>query len=308
MRLTGSSRARAAKGRHIRRLLTSPLILVTLVMASSPARAGNNARPAGEAIVDSVSGQTKSVRRAGTSTTAGSVRRLVSEDAKYLFSSPLRMNKRNAHAVGAVAATVGGLFLVDDEIQNLAQRNRNDMGDRIARGLEDIGSAPAVLAGNLSLMGVGWWMRENEVGDKLFRTALVSLEAQLFTETISGITKIVVGRNRPHEGRGSRAFDPFEDFDRSLPSAHAARAFAVAAVFADRYEQPVPVLAYTAASLIGFSRIYLDDHFSSDVFAGAALGLTVGKVLSRRHRNDTGLTVLPQTLGDGIGLSLRYAF
>ncbi|MGI9301675.1 MAG: phosphatase PAP2 family protein [Gammaproteobacteria bacterium] len=266
-------------------------------MAGVPATA-DNAPPVDEPIVDSASSQTKSVFRT------------VGKDAKHLLLSPLRADKRHALAVGAIAATVGGLFLADDEIRNLVQRNRGDAGDRIARGLEDVGSWPTVLAGNLSLVGVGWWRREDRAGDKLFRTALVSLEAQVFTGTIVGAAKLAVGRGRPHEGRGASSFSPFGEFDfnRSFPSDHAARAFAVAAVFADRYEQPVAVLAYTAASLIGASRIYIDDHFASDVFAGAALGLTVGKVLSSRHRNDTGFTVAPQMLGDGVGLSLRYVF
>ena len=92
---------------------------------------------------------------------------------------------------------------------------------------------------------------------------------------------------RPKKERGAYSYAPFQDisFDRSLPSSHAARAFSLAAVFADHYSQPVPFIAYSTASLIGLSRIFLDEHFASDVLAGAALGFAIGKTLSWRHRN-----------------------
>jgi len=101
------------------------------------------------------------------------------------------------------------------------------------------------------------------------------------------------------------------NFDRSFPSSHAARAFAAAAVFSDHYPQPVPFIAYSTASLIGLSRIFLDEHFSSDVFAGAALGFAMGKTLSWRHRNPTEkwmvFPMLPES-GGGLGLTVRYTF
>ena len=51
-------------------------------------------------------------------------------------------------------------------------------------------------------------------------------------------------------------------------------AFSIATVFAEHYRRHrwVPFVAYGLASLVGFSRITLQAHFSSDVFAGAVLG------------------------------------
>ncbi len=176
-----------------------------------------------------------------------------------------------------------------------------------------MGSGYAVLAGNLALIGTGWWYRETERGDHLLQTALVSLEAQLFTEILSGITKIAVGRSRPSEGKGAHSYQPFHKIsgDGSFPSSHASRSFAVATVFADRYEHPVPLIAYSTASAIAVSRLFLNEHFASDVFAGAALGIAIGKALSSRHKNQArDFTVLPYLPDDegGLGLSLQYRF
>ena len=85
----------------------------------------------------------------------------------------------------------------------------------------------------------------------------------------------------------------------------------MAAVFADRYEQPVPFIAYTLAILISLSRIYHNEHFASDVFGGAVLGFTLGKVLSWRHNDEnrrwTVLPFAPNGRG-GLGLTFTYAF
>ncbi len=232
-------------------------------------------------------------------------------DAEYVITSPLRIDTKSALILGGVAAAIGGLIVVDDDLQDFFQRNRNDFTRDLSSALDVFGSAPNVLFGNLGLIGVGWWFRESQGGDKLLRTALISLEAQAFTESIAGVTKFVVGRARPTARQGDQTYDPFHGIDRSFPSSHSARAFAVATVFADRYEQPVPILAYALAALIGISRNELDRHWVSDVFAGAALGFTMGKVLSWRHRyQDNRLTFLPSLPGveSSLGLALQYSF
>jgi hypothetical protein len=233
------------------------------------------------------------------------------KDAEYIVTSPLRLDAKSGLMLGGVAAGIGGLVLLDDEIQTLFQQNRDQSRDGVADSLETLGRGRVVLIGNLALIGTGWLFRERESGNKLMQTAVVSLEAQIFADGIAGMTKFAVGRSRPDEGRGNDSFKPFHDFDRSFPSSHAARSFAVAAVFADRYPQPVPLIAYTTATLISLSRIYHNEHFASDVFAGAVLGFTLGKVLSWRHRDETQRWSVFPFVPDGrsgLGLTFTYVF
>lgn len=72
---------------------------------------------------------------------------------------------------------------------------------------------------------------------------------------------------------------------KSFPSAHAITAFALAEVFVERYREHrwIPWVAYGLAAGVGLSRMTLQAHFPSDVFAGTALGivLTHGVVLHR---------------------------
>lgn len=249
----------------------------------------------------------------GMLATAGSLGKEVLDDAKYLLTSPLRIDGTSALIVGGIAAGIGGLMAADKTIQRAFQENRTDTNDEIAKTFETIGFSRTVLGANVALIGAGWLFRQHEEGNKLMRTALVSLEAQLFTEGLVGLAKFTVGRARPGAGLGTQTFEPFEGFDKSFPSSHAARSFAVAAVFADAYPQPVPFLVYTGAALISLSRIHVNEHFASDVFAGAALGFFVGKALSWRHQHPDvlpGWSVLPfvPDARGGLGLTVEYRF
>lgn len=237
----------------------------------------------------------------------------VVSDAKYLLTSPLRIDGKSALIAGSVVAAIGGLMAADRSIQQTFQGNRTTVTNDMARTLETIGFARTVLGANVALIGAGWLFREHEAGDRLMRTALVSLESQLFVEGIVGVTKFGVGRARPTAEDGVHSFSPFESFDTSFPSSHAARSFAVAAVFAESYPHPVPFLAYTTATLIALSRIQLNEHFASDVLAGAALGFFVGKALSWRHKNPDflrGMNIVPfvPTASSGLGFTVQGRF
>lgn len=76
--------------------------------------------------------------------------------------------------------------------------------------------------------------------------------------------KSAIGRVRP-DGDRRRS-------NSSMPSSHAANAFALAAWAAWRWRRlAVPALA--AAALVAASRMYLNRHFLSDVLVGATIGV-----------------------------------
>ena len=75
----------------------------------------------------------------------------------------------------------------------------------------------------------------------------------------------------------------------SMPSGHEIAIMAVATVFAERYPHPAWLkwMAYGLAAAAGFSRVSLQSHFTSDTFAGGALGYLIAHyvVLGRQHSN-----------------------
>lgn len=61
----------------------------------------------------------------------------------------------------------------------------------------------------------------------------------------------------------------------SFPSNHASNVFALAAYFSYNY-RILALPCFVAASLVGYSRIYLGAHYPTDVLAGAVWGLFIG--------------------------------
>ena len=126
------------------------------------------------------------------------------------------------------------------------------------------------------------------------KTALLAGEALADSEIVSEVMKNVDRRLRPAQ------IPPYGDFAHtwlkagsgilinrgSFPSGHAIGAFSMATVIAERYRQHrwVPWVAYGLAGLVGFSRITLQAHFPSDIFAGAVLGYAISHYVVLRNQ------------------------
>jgi len=117
------------------------------------------------------------------------------------------------------------------------------------------------------------------------QTALLAGEAYLDSAIPHVAIKLLSRRLRP--ASVAPAADFSDTFFRShvsvlgkgssFPSGHAAGAFSIATVIAQRYKSHrwVPFVAYGLAGVISFSRVPDLAHFPSDVFLGAALGYTI---------------------------------
>lgn len=125
------------------------------------------------------------------------------------------------------------------------------------------------------------------------QTALLAGEAVADSQILALVMKNIDRRLRPGDippdgdffHTWFKSHGPLISGRGSFPSGHTIAAFSLATVFADRYRQRrwVPWLAYGLAGLVGFSRITLQSHFPSDVFAGAALGYAVSHYVVLRR-------------------------
>jgi membrane-associated phospholipid phosphatase len=144
--------------------------------------------------------------------------------------------------------------------------------DRSVSMISDLGQGAGWVA-------MGTWLALRD-GDRGRRAGLASIAAMLTAAGfVQGPAKALLRRPRPFVTRtatviGVRPRDP------SFPSGHTAGSFAAAIALAAFYPRDRRLLL-AAASAVGLSRVYLGQHFPSDVVVGAAVGAGIGYVGSR---------------------------
>jgi membrane-associated phospholipid phosphatase len=130
---------------------------------------------------------------------------------------------------------------------------------------------------------------------RLALTGLRGAEAIAVASAISGIAKGLAGRARPFVTPGEPWHWNFlhgwgDARYYSMPSGHTTATIAFAAaigVASARWAPPARVAmtlgAFATVLLVAFARIYTNQHWFSDVIAGAILGGTTGLLIARWH-------------------------
>jgi undecaprenyl-diphosphatase len=107
-------------------------------------------------------------------------------------------------------------------------------------------------------------------GPRVLRPLLAAvIEAELAMLFIILFLRYLTRRQRPRPDCGGRLLDPWNHY--SFPSYHSARMVMLSVLFGAHYGGSLAGML-PAAVLIGFSRLYLEKHYLSDVLAGAAIG------------------------------------
>lgn len=238
--------------------------------------------------------------------------RLLLDDAGHVISAPSRWDRSDWLTAGTgVAAVVGVGLLLDHSGERFMTNHANASWDRTAKAVQNLGGTPSVLiAGGTYLAGVAF--KEPEVRATGIDTMVTMGIAQLLL-TIP--LKVVTGRSRPSEGKGTHDFHPLNG-GQSFPSGHTTQAFALASVISEHADRPwVSGLSYGLASLVGLARVEQRQHFMSDVVAGGLIGTFVGKAvvthnqaLRANARSKVSMTFTPMVQPGGYGISLAMKF
>jgi len=197
-------------------------------------------------------------------------------DGRYLLTFPARASRKGAWMTAGSVAAVALAMNRDEEIRaNVVESDRPAAG-RIATKFEPLGRIEIETAALGTLYLAGRAARSERVAGP----AATAFEAYLWAAVITSVGKGAFGRERPGRGSGEGRF--FAG-DSIFPSGHTARSFAIAAAFSARGGRKTAAIAYPVATLIGLSTVQEDLHWASDVVAGAALGLAIGKGIAARH-------------------------
>jgi len=228
-------------------------------------------------------------------------------DGAALVTSPLHWDRRDWTMFAAFAGSLGVLLATDQQTFVAIQERRSATTDDISDVTTPFGSAYAwAIAGGM--LAGGLIVKDAELRD----TGRDAIEAALFASLITTIAKPVFGRERPDQSDGRTIFHGFTSQYQSFPSGHATIAWAVASVVAMRTDGwIVPTVAYTLATLVSFDRVNDAKHFVGDVFAGAAIGVAVGRFVVGRHRGETeeaapAVSVTLAPIPGGIGARVTF--
>ena len=145
--------------------------------------------------------------------------------------------------------------------------------------------SPVVLFTGFGLYSV----LNNDIGAR--KIAYEIGQASLYAGALSFVLKLAIGRSRPYMNQGNAVFRPFSSIfnqdNKSMPSGHSTVAFILSTVLSRNVKSPVlKVLAYLPAVMTMASRVYQDMHWTSDTFAGAALGYFVATWVVDQHENN----------------------
>jgi membrane-associated phospholipid phosphatase len=135
----------------------------------------------------------------------------------------------------------------------------------------------------------GIWLTGIALGDRTTAGAgSAALQALVVTDATTFVLKVSVGRAYP-PGDG-HTFHPFQSWSwpfPAWPSGHTSSATSVVAALTGYYgadELWIPFVGYPLALAIGFGMLSGDEHWTSDLLAGAVIGQCIGWSIGRAFR------------------------
>lgn len=229
---------------------------------------------------------------------------LLKRDATAIATAPLDWDAQTWRNVGIGVGVLGALLLADTKVREEVVRHTDDETEllQLADGVEPFGAdySWAVLAG---FYGAGRYF-DNPRASAVAQDGLAA--SLIAAGVITPALKSIVGRSRPSQSERNYEFIHKGD---SFPSGHTTQAFAVASVIAAHYDSLwVDALAFGIAGTVGYARIMNGAHFTSDVVAGALIGIAVGRAVVRLHEEQrSGFRLEPLvTANGGVGVAVRF--
>ncbi len=212
----------------------------------------------------------------GESEEHGLVRRGVARclrDQKELYSAPFK--RSNIKWDVLVLAGTGALIATDRHIERHLPGGNVDFytnGSNIALG------------GTSAAIALAWGYGMKTHNQHLKELGSIEIEALVDTFLIYTPMQVIAGRQRPGEGNGYGDFARHHNVDTSFPAGHPMFTMAMASVVAHEYPKPwVEVLSYGAVATVMTGRLLGRDHWTSDVFVGAALGYFISSHIFHSH-------------------------
>ena len=204
-------------------------------------------------------------------------------DAGAIVSAPARMDVHDALFLAGTIAATAVVFTNDEAILRASLRNGQDPVYRpvlrMGYNLEPLGLMGNTLRYYFGTVALGY-----AVGSPTLTLIPAELiESHFLAGGIRNLSKLLLGRRRPFEHQGARAFE--FDGGTSFPSGHTSVVFEAATILSMHARRwPVTVVAYGLATTVAIQRVDSGTHWASDVIVPVITGTLIARTLVDRHR------------------------
>ncbi|MEP7219904.1 MAG: phosphatase PAP2 family protein [Bacteroidota bacterium] len=268
-------------------------------------------------------------------TTSHSIFRRIGDDVIRQAEAPFHASENDWLHVGGAAVATGMVMYNDGGIDQTMRtlRDNSSVVNAASPYITELGGTYGYVG---SALFIGYSFLFDDAKGK--ETSILLTEALVTSGVWAQVFKYATGRERPSVAldhphvHGGIWYGPFKRFNNpehlssasfsSFPSGHTTTAFAIATVFAEQYDATpvVPIIAYSAASLVGLSRMTEHAHWASDVIAGGLLGYFCAHDVIAGHRALSGrisdassgrgidYRLSLGVVGDGVGVGVACRF
>ena len=231
---------------------------------------------------------------------------------------------RDLGLIGVATAGTAAISLLDTKVARLVGDSnfhaRHPGLNSAARRASIVTETVLMLAGGTVYL-VARMRKDDGTADVALHTTESVASAAMAIQIVRG----ALGRARPYvinEAGETRDADPY-DFQplhgftsfnyRSFPSMHAMASFAVASALAQemrRRDSPnrkaVAPLLYAGAAMPALARLYLDEHWTSDIAMGVFLGIFAGQKVVMYSHDHPDNRIDNAFLGRRLGATVSY--
>jgi len=225
-----------------------------------------------------------------------------------VLGQPLHYDWKDWTVFGGVAAATTLAFVYDDEIYDYIDKTfTNSQSNTISQYTDIFGEELFIVPSIAVTYAIG----AIDKNQRLKNMSLATLQSFIFAEVASAGIKVLTCRERP-DANSQSWLGPFATFEStSFVSGHATRAFALATTVAGFYPEKkwLGIVSYSLATATSIGRVISEEHWTSDVIVGAALGYFIGRGVVKFNEkigNINSVRIEPIATNYGVGIAVRF--